>query len=182
MLGEDQRPGNEAADVQRAYLGSWPMLIPSPHTYVPARRSSSPRPGRSLAPARPSPPSLGPSTPSPPTRISYFRGSSSPFGSPLQKETSTHHTTRGGSAQGSDRTTSKWWVGPRRFQFPQFPNYIHTRWEVWCRLLFAPPTTTRNITHTHQPTQLLQYLTRCLVTAGMGLPLYSPFSRGFSLT
>jgi len=29
---------------------------------------------------------------------------------------------------------------------------------------------------------LLQYLTRCLVTAGMGLPLYSPFSRGFSLT
>ena len=29
---------------------------------------------------------------------------------------------------------------------------------------------------------VLQYLTRCLVTAGMGLPLYSPFSRGFSLT
>jgi len=29
---------------------------------------------------------------------------------------------------------------------------------------------------------MLQYLTRCLVTAGMGLPLYSPFSRGFSLT
>jgi len=30
--------------------------------------------------------------------------------------------------------------------------------------------------------EVLQYLTRCLVTAGMGLPLYSPFSRGFSLT
>jgi len=30
--------------------------------------------------------------------------------------------------------------------------------------------------------EVLQYLTRCLVTAGMGLPLYSPFFRGFSLT
>jgi len=30
--------------------------------------------------------------------------------------------------------------------------------------------------------EVLQYLTRCLVMAGMGLPLYSPCSRGFSLT
>jgi len=30
--------------------------------------------------------------------------------------------------------------------------------------------------------EVLQYLTRSLITAGMDLPLYSPFSRGFSFT